>query len=192
MHVQVVCISVKLGLSHYGNREWRCLRTEFFVTCRLPRILPGWSHYERHGEVHVGSAGDKKNSSGLRRKTGRKKGQLATYSVGWEDADYIHLALDSNQWRILVKNLMNNQREEEFMQLGEILVLNKDFSMDFVEILTKIPNHGLNSSSPHLCWVLLVCPTQNDIIYQSTLLFFWRIKCPSSRWYLYSKRHINP
>jgi hypothetical protein len=67
---------------------------------------------------------------------------------------------------------MNNQREEEFMQLGEILVLNKDFSMDFVEILTKIPNHGLNSSSPHLCWVLLVCPTQNDIIYQSTLLFF--------------------
>jgi hypothetical protein len=42
-----------------------------------------------------------------------------------------------------------------------------------------------------LCWVLLVCPTQNDIIYQSTLLFFWRIKCPSSRWYLYSKRHIK-
>jgi len=71
-------------------------------------------------------------------------------SVGWEDADYIHLALDSNHWRILVKNLMNSQRKEEFMQLGDILVLNKDFSMESVEVLTKIPNHGLESSSPHL------------------------------------------
>jgi hypothetical protein len=62
---------------------------------------------------------------------------------------------------------MNSQREEEFMQLGDILVLNKDFSMELVEILKKIPNHGLKSSSPHLCWALLVCQTQNDdIIYQ--------------------------
>jgi hypothetical protein len=108
----------------------------------------------------------------LDRKLERRKGQLATCSVGWEDADDIHLSLYSNQWRILVKNLMNNQREEELMQLGEILFLNKYFSMELVEILTKIPNHGLKSSSPHLCWALLVCPTKNDIIYQSTLLFF--------------------
>jgi len=85
--------------------------------------------------------------------------------------DCIHLAMNSNQWRILVKDLMNSQREKEFIKLGDILVLIKDFSMELVEILTKIPNHGLRSSSPHLCWALLVCLTQNDdIIYQSTLL----------------------
>jgi hypothetical protein len=59
----------------------------------------------------------------------------------------------------LVKNLMNSQREEEFMQRGDILDLNKDFSIELVEILKKIPNHGLKSSSPHLCWALLVCQT---------------------------------
>lgn len=80
--------------------------------------------------------------------------------------------MDSNQWRILVKNLMNSQREKEFMQLGDILVLIKDFSMELVEILTKIPNHGSKSSSSHLCWALFVCLIQNDIIYQSTLLLF--------------------
>jgi len=81
--------------------------------------------------------------------------------------------MDINQWRILVKNLMNSQREKEFMKLGDILVLIKGFSMELVEILTKIPNPGLKSSSPHMCWVLLVCLTQNDdIIYQSTLLLF--------------------
>lgn len=86
--------------------------------------------------------------------------------------DCIHLALDSNQWRILVKHLMNSQREVELMQLGDILVLNKDFSMEIVEILKIIPNHCLKISTPHLCWALLVCLTQNDIIYQSKLLLF--------------------
>jgi hypothetical protein len=63
--------------------------------------------------------------------------------------DCIHLALDSYQWRILVKNLMNRHREDEFMQLGNFLVLNKDFSTELAEMLTKISNHGLKSSSPH-------------------------------------------
>jgi hypothetical protein len=102
----------------------------------------------------------------------KENGTIATYSEGWEDVDCSHLVLDSNQRRILMKDLMNSQREEEVIQLVGILVLNKGFSVVLVETLTEIPNHGLKSLSQHLCWALLVCLAQNDIIYHSTLLLF--------------------